>query len=53
MQPGVTDKPVVDQTGLTDRYEFNLKWIPPKCSAGPLHSRAGAAWAEDGSDQGS
>jgi uncharacterized protein (TIGR03435 family) len=28
MQSGVMDKPVVDQTGLTDRYDFKLKWSP-------------------------
>jgi uncharacterized protein (TIGR03435 family) len=26
MQDGFLDKPVVDQTGLSDRYDFHLKW---------------------------
>jgi uncharacterized protein (TIGR03435 family) len=26
MQGAVTDKPMVDHTGLTDRYDFNLNW---------------------------
>jgi uncharacterized protein (TIGR03435 family) len=28
MQSGVMDKPVVDQSGLTDKYDFTLKWTP-------------------------
>lgn len=28
MQGSVMDKPVVDHTGLTDRYNFRLKWTP-------------------------
>ena len=28
MQASVTDRPMVDQTGLKDHYDFQLKWTP-------------------------
>jgi uncharacterized protein (TIGR03435 family) len=28
MQSAVMDKPVIDQTGLKDKYDVNLKWTP-------------------------
>ncbi len=28
MQARLMDRPVVDQTGLTDRYDFTLEWRP-------------------------
>ncbi len=33
MQEAVMDKPVVDQTGLTDRYDFNLNWTPDQSNS--------------------
>jgi uncharacterized protein (TIGR03435 family) len=34
MQAAVLDRPVVDQTGLTDRYDFTLLWTPDQFQFG-------------------
>lgn len=34
LQEVVLDKPVVDQTGLKGRYDFNLKWAPDESQFG-------------------
>jgi len=28
MQSSVTDRPIIDRTGLTERYDFKLRWTP-------------------------
>lgn len=35
LQGGILDKPVVDQTGLTDRYDFQVKYTPDASQAIP------------------
>jgi uncharacterized protein (TIGR03435 family) len=34
MQASFMDRPVVDKTGLTDRYDFLLKWTPDESQSG-------------------
>jgi uncharacterized protein (TIGR03435 family) len=41
MQASVMDKPVVDQTGLTDRYDLNLKWTPDESQFGQFRETNG------------
>ena len=41
MQSGVMDKPVVDETELTDRYDFNLKWTPDDSQFGQFRGTNG------------
>jgi uncharacterized protein (TIGR03435 family) len=44
MQEAILDKPVVDETGLRDRYDFDLKWSPDE---GQLSTDAGAESRHD------
>ena len=51
MQLHVLDRPVIDQTGLTDRYDFTLHWRPdefqfPRASAAQRAYWASAAGAD-------
>jgi uncharacterized protein (TIGR03435 family) len=34
LQSRLVDRPAVDQTGLTDRYDFQLRWTPDGLRAG-------------------
>jgi uncharacterized protein (TIGR03435 family) len=47
MQGAVMDKPVVDHTGLTDRYDFTLKWTPDDSQFGQFGPRPPQPASED------
>jgi uncharacterized protein (TIGR03435 family) len=47
MQRAVTDKPVVDQRGLTDRYDFNLVWTPDETQFSGLGAKVPPPTADD------
>jgi len=42
MQATVMDRPVVDQTGLTDKYDFTLKWTPDDSQFAQMRSAVAA-----------
>ena len=43
MQASVLDRPVVDQTGLTGRFDFELKWTPDETQFSGLGVRVPTA----------
>ena len=49
MQLRVMDRPVIDQSGLTDRYDFTLDWRPDEFQFpnAPAPQRAAAVAAAD------
>src|SRR6185436_12205012 len=39
LQGQILDRPVVDQTGLKDKYDFTLEWRPDQAPIGPNGQR--------------
>ena len=48
MQGCVTDRPIVDQTGLTGRYDFQLKWTPDDSQFAQFRSTGAVPRKRDG-----
>lgn len=47
MQSAVLDRPVVDQTALTGKYDFRLKWTPDEAQLAQMGMKAPATEAAD------
>jgi uncharacterized protein (TIGR03435 family) len=47
MQQAVLDRPIVDQTGLTGKYDFMLKWTPDEAQLAQMGMKAPATEAAD------
>ena len=47
MQSAVLDRPVVDHTGLTGRYDFTLKWTPDEAQLAQMGMKAPPTEAAD------
>ena len=45
LQLRVLDRPVIDQTGLTDRYDFTLNWRPDEFQFPNASAAQRAYWA--------
>ncbi len=48
MQSSVTDRPIVDKTGLTDRYDFKLRWTPDDSQFAQFRSTGDVPRKRDG-----
>lgn len=47
MQQAVLDRPIVDQTGLTGKYDFTLKWTPDEAQMAQMGMKAAPSEAAD------
>jgi uncharacterized protein (TIGR03435 family) len=39
LQAYIVDRPVVDKTGLTAKYDFTLTWLPGQLATQPANSK--------------